>query len=70
MYEFWYQYIKPKCKNIIWVFRWFHCSCQNRRYLTEDIAKDVVKMSDTSNYELEKLLPKGKKNKKYYFNER
>ena len=39
-------------------------------YLTEDIAKDVVKISDTSNYELEKLLPKGKKNKKYYFNER
>ena len=28
---------------------------------TENIAKDVVKISDTSNYELEKLLPKRRK---------
>ena len=42
---------------------------------TEDIykytAKDVEKRFDTSNYESEKTLPKGKKNKKsYQFHER
>ena len=31
--------------------------------LYKDVAKDVEKMFDTSNYELEKPLPKGKSKK-------
>ena len=31
------------------------------KYIYEDIAKDVEKMCDTLNYQLERLLPKEKK---------
>lgn len=51
-------------------YRFFivHIKAEN---IQKDIAKDFEKRFDASNYELEKLLPNGKKQKNYYWlNER
>ena len=66
MYEFWFDYIKPKYQDnaklcymdtdslIIYIkTEDFH----------EDIANDVEKTFDTSNYEVDRPLPKGKNKK-------
>ena len=60
MYEFWYDYVEPKLcymdtDNFI-----FHAKTKS---FYKDIAKDVEKRFDTSNYELKRHLPKGKNKK-------
>ena len=52
IYEFWYDYVKPKYGNfIVHVKTWYY----------KDIAEDVETKFITSSYELEKSLSKGKK---------
>ena len=66
MYEFWYDYIKPKYQNNAKLCYMdtdsfiFNIKTEN---FYEDIANDVEKRFDTSNYEISRLLPK-RKNKK------
>ena len=63
MYEFWYDYIKPKYQKNAKL-----CYMNNDSFIIniktkdvyEDIADDVEKRFDTSNYEVNKLLPTGK----------
>ena len=63
MYEFWHRYVKPKyCRKSKL------CYMDTDNFIvymkTDDIYKDVAKYVetrfDTANYELERLLPKGK----------
>ena len=66
MYEFWYDYVKPKYGKK-------EKSCYMDTYsfivyiktddIYNDIEEDVETRFDTSNYELEKLLPKGENKK-------
>ena len=64
MYEFWYAYIKPKYPNNAKL-----CFMDIDRFIIQiqtkdvykDIADDVEKRFDTSNYRTERCLPKGKK---------
>ena len=66
MYEFWYDFIKP----------WYQCNAKlcymdtdsfiihiKTNDVYEDIGNDVIKRFDTSNYEVERPLPKGKNKK-------
>ena len=66
LYEFWYDYIKPNCQynaklcymnaiNFI-----IHIKTKD---VYEDIANDVEKRFDTSNYEINRPSPKGKNKK-------
>ena len=67
MYKFWYDYIKPKYQNNAKL-----CYMDTDSVIIniktedfyQDIANDVEKRSDKSNYEVNKPLPKGK-NKKW-----
>ena len=52
MYEFWYDYVKPKYGEKLDYITWLH------------IAEDVDTRFDTSKYDLERPLPNKKKNKK------
>ena len=61
-YEFWYDYVKlkygEKSKTVIWIqtvslYTWYD--------IYKDIAEDVETRSDSSNYELDRLLPERKK---------
>ena len=63
MYEFWYYYVKLKCggkakmhdrdtENFIGYIE--------TNYSCKDIAEDIKSRFNTSNYELDRLLPKGK----------
>ena len=74
MYEFWYDYVKPKygkkaklCyKNIVYI---------KTDDIYKDIAEDVERRFDMSNYEsesnsIERPLPKGKNKKSNWINER
>ena len=59
MYEFWYDYGKPKYSLIVYI---------RTDDISKDIAEDVEKRFDTSNYELEcnsieRPFPKGKNKK-------
>ena len=62
MYEFWYDYIKPKYQNNAKV-----CYMDTDSFINhiksedfyKDIADDVEKRYDTSNYEVDRPLPKG-----------
>ena len=64
MYEFWHDYVKPKYGENAKL-----CYMDTDRFIvyikTEeiyaDIAKDVEVRFDTSNFELDRPLPKGKK---------
>ena len=59
MYEFWYDYAKPKLlkkQNCFIVYI-------KTNDIYKDIAEDIEIRFDVSNYELEKLLPKGKSKK-------
>ena len=66
MYEFWYDYIKPKCDNNIKL-----CYMDTDSFIMDiktndfykDIANYVENRFDTSNYEVNRPLPMGKKKK-------
>ena len=66
MFEFWYNYIKPKYQNNAKL-----CYMDTDSFIInikmedfyEDIANDVEKRFDASNYEVNKPLPKGKNKK-------
>ena len=51
MYEIWYNYVKPKYDIIV------HIKTDD---IYKDIAQDVETRFGTSNYELDRQLPKGK----------
>ena len=65
-YEFWYDYIKHKYQNNAKL-----CYMDTNRFIIniktenfyEDIPNDVEKRFDTSNYEVNRPLPKGKNKK-------
>ena len=67
MYEFWYEYVKPKYDEkvvVLYGYRQFHCYMKTDD-IYKDIAEDVETIFDTSVYELEcnsiaTPLPKGK----------
>ena len=63
MYEFWYDYMKPKYGDNV-KLRYIDTDSFIMHIKTEDfyedIANDVEKRFDTSNYEVNKPLPKGK----------
>ena len=66
MYEFWYDYMKPKYGNRVKL-----CYMDTDSFIMniktndfyKDIANDVEKRSDTSNYECNRPLPIGKNKK-------
>ena len=66
MYEFWYEYMKPKYGNDVKL-----CYMDTDSFVMnikakdfyQDIANDVEKRFDTSNYEVDRLLPIGKDKK-------
>ena len=66
MYEFWYDYMKPKCGNKVKL-----CYTDTdsfiinikTNYFYEDIASDIENRFDTSNNEVNRLLPMGKNKK-------
>ena len=66
MYEFWYDYMKPKYGNNLKLC-YMDTDSFIRNIKTEDfyqdIANDVEKRSDTSNYEVNRPLPTGKNKK-------
>ena len=66
MYEFWYDYMKPKYNdNVKLCYMDMDSFIMNIKtnYFYEDIANDVENRFDTSNYEVNKLLPTGKNKK-------
>ena len=65
MYAFWYDYVKPRYvekQNWLYGYRQFHCIHLNR-WCFKEIAEDFEIIFDISNYELDRLLPKGKNKK-------
>ena len=66
MYEFWYDYLKPKYGDNVKL-----CSVDTDRFIVhiktndfyKDIANDVEKRFDTSNYQVNRPLPTGKNKK-------
>ena len=66
MYEFWYDYMKPKYDNNVKL-----CYMDTDSFIMniktndfyEDIAPDVEKRFDASNYEVNRPLPMGKNKK-------
>ena len=66
MYEFWYDDIKPKYQNNAKLFYMdtdsFIINIKTEDFY-EDIANDVEKRFDPSNYEVNRPLPKGKNKK-------
>ena len=66
MYEFWYDYIKPKYNDYIKL-----CYMDTDSFVMnsktedfyKDISNDVGKRFDTSNYEVNRPLPTGKNKK-------
>ena len=63
MYEFWYDYIKPKYQynaNLCYMGTDNFIIYIKAEDVYEDIANDVEKRFDTSNYEINRPLPKGK----------
>ena len=66
MYEFWYDYMKPKYGNNVKLCYMdtdsFIMSIKTEDFY-KDIANDVEKRFDTSNYEVDRPLPTGKNKK-------
>ena len=68
MYEFWYDYMRPKYTNNVKL-----CYMETDSFIMniktndfyEDIASDVENRFDTSNYEVNRPLPTGKNKKKW-----
>ena len=66
MYEFWYDFVKPKYGEKAKL-----CYMDTDSFIVyikiddiyKDLAEDVETRSDTSNYELDRPIPKGKNNK-------
>ena len=66
MYDFWYDYVKPKYDEKVKL-----CYMDTGSIIVytktgdiyKDIAEDVETRFDTSNYALDRLLPKGKNKK-------
>ena len=66
MYEFWYDYMKPKYGDNVKL-----CYMDTGSFIMniktedfyKDIANDVEKRFDTSNYEVDRPLPTGKNKK-------
>ena len=72
MYEFWYDYVKPKYDKKAEL-----CYMDTDSLIlyikTDDIYKDILDVEtryDTLNYEFDRPLPKGKKLKSNWINER
>ena len=66
MYEFWYDYMKPKHgHNVKLCYMDIDSFIMNIKteYFYKDIANDVEKRFDTSNYECDRPLPTGKNKK-------
>ena len=66
MYEFWYDYIKPKCQNnakLCYMDTDSFIIYTKTEDVYEDIADNVEKRFDTSNYEVNRPFPT-KKNEK------
>ena len=66
MYEFWSDYVRlkyrEKYKIVLFGYRPFHC-IHKKKDVYKDIAEGVETRFDTSNYKLERPLPKGKNGK-------
>ena len=62
MYKFWYDYIKPNAKLCYIDTDTFIINIKTEDFY-EDFANDVEKRFDTSNYEVNRPLPKGKNKK-------
>ena len=66
MYKFWYDYMKPKYgKDVKLCYMATDSFVMNIKtnYFYKDIANDVEKRFDTSNYEVNRPLPTGKNRK-------
>ena len=66
MYEFWYDYVKPKCdekRKLCYMNTDSFIVCIKTDDIYKDIAEDVETRFDTSNYELDRPLPKEKNEK-------
>ena len=60
MFQFWHDYVKPNYGEKAKLFKILHIKTDN---IYKDIADDVATGFDTSNYELDTPLPKGKNKK-------
>ena len=58
MHDFWYDYVKPKYGKNAKL-----CYHVKTDYIYKDIAEDVETRIYTSNFELDRPLPKGKNKK-------
>ena len=64
MYEFWYDYMKPKYDdNVKLCYMDTDSFIMNIKTFYKDIANDVEKRFDTSNYEVDRPIPTGKNKK-------
>ena len=66
MYEFWYDYMKPKCgekSNLCYMDAYSFIVYIKTEDIYADIAKDFEIRFDTSNYELDRPFPKWKNKK-------
>ena len=66
MYEFWYNYMKPKYDNkakLCYMDTDSFIMNIKTKYFYEDIASDIENRFDISNYEVNRPLPMGKNNK-------
>ena len=64
IYKFWYDYVKPKYDekaNLCYMNTGSFIVYINTNYIYKDIGEDVETKFDTSNYELDRPLPKWKK---------
>ena len=73
MYEFWYDYMKPKYNDDVKLCYMdtdsFAMHIKTNGFYN-DISDDVDNRFDTSNYEVKRPLPTGKNKKSYRINER
>ena len=63
MYEFWYHFMKKKYRDIVTLCYMDTDSLTmniKRKDFYKDIARDVEERFDTSNYGVDRPLPKGK----------
>ena len=63
MYEFWYDYIKPKYQQnakLCYMYTDSFIIYIKAKGFFKDIADDIEKRFDTSNYEVNRTLPTGK----------
>ena len=67
MYDYWYNEMKPKCKDKIRLCYMDTDSSIKTDDFYKDIADDVERMYNTSNYTVERPLPMGENKKKIGF---